>query len=67
MVNQVNYFGKTEAKPPNLEKWAKPEADFFINRANDLRPEIYKDIGIARIVNDTKELNLRLAKLFDKV
>lgn len=63
MVNQVKYFGKKDAVV-NKSMWARPTYDFFMSRAYDLRPEIYHDKYVVKIVQETKELNLRLAKMF---
>jgi phage major head subunit gpT-like protein len=63
MVNQVRYESKKDARVIK-ENWAVPEAWFFLDRANDIKPEIYKDQTVARIVTATKELNLKLAEIF---
>jgi hypothetical protein len=63
MVNQVRYESKKDARVIK-ENWAVPESWFFLDRANDIKPELYRDPNVARIVTATRDLNLRLAEVF---
>jgi hypothetical protein len=50
----------------DYDKWAKPDKNFFLERASNLNPDLYQDHGLKKVINDTKELNLKLADIFSK-